>query len=92
MAPSDPEAPILAAEAVASPGGAVASIRGVRLGEGATLLLEPGRDLDGADLGAIHEAAQPLLAILRARQLDGPADPVPTPRRAHDGEPRREHP
>jgi hypothetical protein len=92
VAPTDPGAPVLAAGAVAPPSAGVASIRGVRLGEGATLLLEPGRDLDAADLGAIHEAARPLLAVLRARRLDGPANPVPTPRRAHDGEPRREHP
>jgi hypothetical protein len=68
----------------------VATLRGVRLAGGATLLLEPGRDLDAADLRAILDAAQPLLAVLRARQLDGP--PNPAPRRASDGEPRREHP
>jgi DNA-binding transcriptional MerR regulator len=87
-----PVAALAAAGSVPPPGAGVASIRGVRLGEGATLLLEPGRDLDAADLSAIHEAAQPLLAVLRARRLDGLANPVPTPRRADDGEPRREHP
>jgi MerR HTH family regulatory protein len=56
-----------------------ASLRGVRLGDGATLLLEPGRELDAGDVGAILEAAGPLLAALRARGLD---------RAEH----RREHP
>jgi hypothetical protein len=59
--------------------GAVASLRGVRLGEGATLLLELGRELDAGDVKAILEAAGPLLAALRARGLDR-------------AEPRREHP
>jgi hypothetical protein len=58
---------------------AVASLRGVRLGEGATLLLEPGPELGPADLRAILDAARPLLAALRARGLGGT-------------EPRREHP
>jgi DNA-binding transcriptional MerR regulator len=57
-APADPE-----------PG--VAGVRGVRLGGGATLLLEPGRELDASDVRAILEAAGPLLATLRARGLDG---------------------
>jgi len=57
----------------------VASLRGVRLGEGATLLLEPGPELGAADLRAILDAARPLLAALRARGLGGT-------------EPRREHP
>jgi DNA-binding transcriptional MerR regulator len=57
------------------PAGGVASLRGVRLGDGATLLLEPGRELDGADLQAILDAARPLLAALRARGLDGPQAP-----------------
>jgi DNA-binding transcriptional MerR regulator len=60
----------------------IASLRGVRLGDGATLLLEPGRDLDAADLQAILDAAGPLLAALRARGLDGPGP----------NDPRREHP
>jgi DNA-binding transcriptional MerR regulator len=47
-------------------------LQGVRLGEGATLLLEPRRELDAADLRAIVEAAEPLLAALRDRGLDGP--------------------
>jgi DNA-binding transcriptional MerR regulator len=49
--------------------GEVATLQGVRLGEGATLLLEPGRELESADLRAILEAAHPLLAALRARGL-----------------------
>jgi DNA-binding transcriptional MerR regulator len=49
---------------------AVASLRGMRLGGGATLLLEPGRELDAGDVQAIVEAAGPLLAALRARGLD----------------------
>jgi DNA-binding transcriptional MerR regulator len=64
--------------APAGPGPA-ASLRGVRLGGGATLLLEPGRELDAGDVQAILEAAGPLLAALRARGLD---------RAAH----REEHP
>jgi DNA-binding transcriptional MerR regulator len=59
--------------------GAVASLRGVRLGGGATLLLEPGRELDAADVQAVLDAAGPLVAALRARGLDG-------------AETRREHP
>ena len=51
--------------------GAVASVRGVRLGAGATLLLEPGRELGAADVQAILDAAGPLVAMLRARGLDG---------------------
>jgi hypothetical protein len=53
-----------------------ATLQGVRLGAGATLLLEPGRELAAADLDAILDAAGPLLAVLRDRGL----------------EPRREHP
>jgi DNA-binding transcriptional MerR regulator len=63
--------------------GGIASLRGVRLGDAATLLLEPGRDLDAADLEAILDAARPLLDALRARGLDGPAGP---------NDSRREHP
>jgi DNA-binding transcriptional MerR regulator len=50
-----------------------ATLQGVRLGAGATLLLEPGRELNPADLDAILDAARPLLAILRDRGLDGRA-------------------
>jgi DNA-binding transcriptional MerR regulator len=57
----------------------VAALQGIRLGEGATLLLEPGRELDAADLDAVLDAARPLLAALRARGLAG-------------NEPRREQP
>ena len=63
-------------------GPAVATLRGVRLGEGATLLLEPGRELGAADMRAILDAARPLLATLRERGLGQPAG----------GERRREHP
>jgi DNA-binding transcriptional MerR regulator len=55
-----------------------ATLRGMRLGDGATLLLEPGRELGAEDVRAVLEAAGPLLAVLRERGL-GP-------------EPRREHP
>jgi DNA-binding transcriptional MerR regulator len=72
----------LRALAAAGPADGVASLRGLRLGDGATLLLEPGRDLDAADLQAILEAARPLLAALRARGLDGPGP----------NDPRRERP
>jgi DNA-binding transcriptional MerR regulator len=63
----------------AAPDG-VASLRGVRLGAGATLLLEAGRELDATDLRAIQDAAGPLLAALGERGLLSGA------------EPRREHP
>jgi hypothetical protein len=43
----------------------------VRLDERATLLLDPARPLDDADLRAILDAARPLLEALRARGLDG---------------------
>ena len=53
----------------ADPDPPVASLRGVRLGEGATLLLEPGRQVDAADIQAVLDAARPLLAVLRERGL-----------------------
>jgi DNA-binding transcriptional MerR regulator len=52
------------------------TLHGVRLGAGATLLVEPGRELDAADLDAILDAARPLLAVLRERGLDGRARPL----------------
>jgi DNA-binding transcriptional MerR regulator len=76
--PTDPVGPA---------GPTAATLRGVRLGDGATLLLEPGRDLDADDLRAVHDAARPLIAVLRARRLGG----TPAPGRAAGGEPRREH-
>jgi hypothetical protein len=84
-----------------------APLQGVRLGAGATLLLEPGRELAAADLDAILAAAGPLLAVLRDRGLDGgartpdeDADRIPDPLAGHEArparraenEPRREHP
>jgi hypothetical protein len=70
-----------------------ATLLGVRLGAGATLLLEPGRELGPEDVQAILDAARPLLAALRDRGLEaGPQsrnpDRSPEPRAA---EPRREH-
>jgi DNA-binding transcriptional MerR regulator len=50
----------------------VATLRGMRLGEGATLLLEPGRQVDAADVQAVLDAARPLLAVLRERGLGQP--------------------
>ena len=50
-------------------------------GTGTTLLLEPGRELDAADLQAILDAARPLLAVLRERGLGratGGPGPDPT--------------
>jgi DNA-binding transcriptional MerR regulator len=64
-----------------APAAPVATLRGVPLGEGTTLLLEPGRELDAADLQAILDAARPLLAVLRDRGLDRTS-----------GNPRRERP
>jgi DNA-binding transcriptional MerR regulator len=70
-----------------------ATLRGVRLGDGATLLLEPGRELAVADLDAILDAARPLLAALRERGLAEPGErPVPRPEDGRGNEPRREHP
>jgi DNA-binding transcriptional MerR regulator len=76
-----------------------APLQGVRLGAGATLLLEPGRQLDAADLDAILDAAGPLLAVLGDRGLDGRArtpdedpDQELRPTLAAENEPRREHP
>jgi DNA-binding transcriptional MerR regulator len=60
-------------------GGGIASLRGIRLGDGATLLLEPGRDLDAADLQAILDAAGPLVAVLGARRLLGEPQTPATP-------------
>jgi hypothetical protein len=59
----------------------VATLRGVRLGERATLLLDLARPLDDADLRAILDAAHPLLEALRARGLD--QSPGPHPGREH---------
>jgi DNA-binding transcriptional MerR regulator len=101
------ERPATAADAPAEPGGIGdgevapgdpgATLRGVRLGAGATLLLEPGRELSAADLRAVLEAARPLLAVLRARGLAGPppaspAGPAPGTGRRPGPEPRREQP
>ena len=68
--------------------GGIATLQGIRLGEGATLLLEPGRELDAADVRAIVAAAGPLLSALRDRGL-GAAAPAP---RGTGNEPRREQP
>jgi DNA-binding transcriptional MerR regulator len=94
---TDAAARILAADAtlprpaadatLTRPTAGVATLRGIRLWDGATLLLEPGRDLDADDLRAVHDAARPLIAVLRARRLGG----TPAPGRAAGGEPRREH-
>jgi DNA-binding transcriptional MerR regulator len=74
----------------ADPDPGVAALRGIRLGEGATLLLEPGREVDAADVRAILAAAGPLLAALRDRGLGWPGG---TPAPGADGnEPRREQP
>ena len=80
-----------------------ATLRGVRLGDGATLLLEPGRELELEDIQALLDAARPLLAALRDRGLGAEApnpdqgrgglDPgqEPEARRARGNKPRREH-
>ncbi|HJW61784.1 MAG TPA: hypothetical protein VJ931_19295, partial [Actinomycetota bacterium] len=93
--------------AFTTPAPEAATLQGVRLGAGATLLLEPGRALNPADLDAILDAAGPLLAVLRDRGLDGGAgtpdedagrspDPLADhearPARRAENEPRREHP
>jgi DNA-binding transcriptional MerR regulator len=68
-----------------------ATLRGIRLGDGATLLLEPGRELGSEDVQAILDAARPLLAALRERRLGAVGQEAPRPRAGGD-EPRREHP
>ena len=87
--------PAAPAPAAAGPVAMVATLRGVDLGEGTTLLLEPGRELDVADLQAILDAARPLLAVLRERGLDraagGPGRGV-GPRPEDPPELRREQP
>jgi hypothetical protein len=73
-------------------GDGVATLRGVRLGDGATLLLDPGPELGAADLRAVVDAARPLLAALRARGLaGGPGSSNPGRRRTSGPESRREH-
>jgi DNA-binding transcriptional MerR regulator len=76
-----------------------ATLQGVRLGDGATLLLEPGRELGTEDVQAILDAARPLLAALRDRGLSsGPRSPGRNPvqdpgaRTVGGTNPRREHP
>jgi DNA-binding transcriptional MerR regulator len=72
-----------------------ATLQGIRVGDGATLLLEPGRELGPEDVRAVLEAAGPLLAVLRERGLGAVApgpDQDQTPRPAGGTEPRREHP
>jgi len=69
------------------------TLQGLRLGDGATLLLEPGRELGAEDVHAILDAARPLLDALRDRGLSAVArDPDPELRPARGTEPRREHP
>ena len=53
----------------AAAGTDAATLRGIRLEDGATLLLEPGRELGPEDVQAILDAARPLLAALRERRL-----------------------
>jgi DNA-binding transcriptional MerR regulator len=65
------------AEAAGTGAAGVATLHGVRLGERATLLLDPARPLDDADLRAILDAARPLLQALRARGLDHPGRELP---------------
>jgi DNA-binding transcriptional MerR regulator len=80
-----------------------ATLQGLRLGDGATLLLEPGRELGTEDVQAILDAARPLLDALRDRGLGAEAgnpgrspdlnrNPDPGARAARGDGPRREHP
>jgi DNA-binding transcriptional MerR regulator len=93
-APGGPAAPATST-GYPDPEPPVANLRGVRLGEGATLLLEPGRQLDAADVQAVVDAARPLLAVLRERglgQLLRNPGHGPDHRPGGEREPRREHP
>jgi DNA-binding transcriptional MerR regulator len=74
--PAEAADPAVGPNAVAE-GAGVATLHGVRLGERATLLLDPARPLDDADLRAILDAARPLLRALRARGLDHPGRELP---------------
>ena len=79
--------------AAPDPAHRLATLQGVRLGNGATLLLEGGRELEAGDLDAVLDAARPLLAVLADRDLGrGPAAPdrVAGRRQAGGTEPRRE--
>ena len=71
--PMAPTAPTSGARAVREPEPApspplpheVASLQGLRLGEGVTLLLEREHPLDAGEVAAIRAAAAPLLEVLR---------------------------
>jgi DNA-binding transcriptional MerR regulator len=86
-------AAVNAAAATAPGAPRAATLQGLRLGDGAILLLEPGRELGAEDVHAILDAARPLLDALRDRGLRaGARDPDPELRPARGTEPRREHP
>ncbi len=91
--------PATSDDSAPEPAASTAALRGVKLGDGTTLLLEPGRELDRADLEAILDAARPLLSAIRerglgyaARDLDPGKGPRPVGEREARPEPRREHP
>ena len=88
---ADPAAPTTSPDP--SPAHRLATLQGVRLGNGATLLLEGGRELEAGDLDAVLDAARPLLAVLADRGLGGRTDAlgrVAGQRHAGGAEPRRE--
>ena len=85
--------PATSDDSAPDPAASIAALRGVKLGDGTTLLLEPGRELDQADLEAILDAARPLLVVLRERGLGhAPGDLGKGPGPVGEHEPRREHP
>jgi DNA-binding transcriptional MerR regulator len=91
--------PATSDDSAPEPAASIVALRGVKLGDGTTLLLEPGRELDRADLEAILDAARPLLSVIRerglgyaARGLDPGKGPRPVGEREARPEPRREHP
>jgi DNA-binding transcriptional MerR regulator len=72
QAPAQVLAAAPAPMAAAAPAAAPTTLQGIRLVEGATLLVETAQPLGESELAAILAAAEPLVEALRARRLAGP--------------------